>query len=101
MLPAMATVLPARSTSSAVSAVVVVLQVCERAREEIEFSQDGDAGGARLVQQRRHARILRRQARALQHQLLAFKLRGQQFTADERDRRPLGAQRFGTGRALT
>jgi hypothetical protein len=89
MLPAIATRLPARCTSRAVIAVVVVLplvpvmasslgavalgfpQIGQRARKEVQFAQHGDAGGARLLQQRRDARIQWGQPRALEHQLRA------------------------------
>jgi len=77
-----------------------LLQVGQRTHEEVKLAQHGDAGVARLLQQRRHARVGRGQAGALQHQLPAGHLRRRERAADALHRRPFGGQGRGARRLL-
>ena len=52
------------------------LQVGQRGDEQVEFALHRDAGGACGSEQRRDALVVRRQARALQHQVDAVEHRG-------------------------
>jgi hypothetical protein len=76
------------------------LQVGQRAGEQVQFAQHGDAGGAGLGQQRRDALVGGRQPRALQHQLAALQQRGLGRARAQRHARVLGGQCRGTGRLL-
>ncbi len=109
MSPAAATRRPARSISLAVSAVVVVLplvpvtassllvalpflQLGERDGEQVPLGLHRHAGGARRPQQRRDARVVRRQARALQHEADAGECLGGGVARDDLECRELLAQ---------